>query len=111
MSVGFEMPEYQFSEGAGFLPDIVYIVRENGVSVSSNFTVTVIIQATSTAEAGSTYLSVETVHFDDCVYSSKCRGIHLVACLQLKLALSKICRIHAFDAYDVMFSKSFFLIS
>ena len=57
MRVGFEMPEYQLSEGAGFLPDSVYIVRENGVRVSSDFAVTVIIiQATSTADAGSTYL-------------------------------------------------------
>lgn len=47
--MGFEMSEYFFSESAGFLNQSVYIVRENEVTVSSNFTVTVVLlQSTAT---------------------------------------------------------------
>lgn len=46
------MSEYKFKESAGSLPESVYIVRENLVTVSSNFTVTIIIQTTSTADPG-----------------------------------------------------------
>ena len=47
--MGFSSSQYQFSEGAGSLPESVYIVRENAVTVSSTFTVTVVLQTTSTA--------------------------------------------------------------
>ena len=49
--MGFEMSEYFFSEGAGFLNQSVYIVRENSneVTVSSTFTVTVVLLHDSTA--------------------------------------------------------------
>ena len=47
--MGFSSPQYQFSEGAGSLPESVYIEKENAVTVSSNFTVTVVLQTTSTA--------------------------------------------------------------
>ena len=49
IKVGFEMSEYYFNESAGSLPNSVYIVRENLVTVSSNFDVTIVVQATSTA--------------------------------------------------------------
>ena len=45
------MSQYQFSESAGSLLDSVYIVRENMVTVSANFTVTLEIQDRSTASA------------------------------------------------------------
>ena len=41
--MGFEMSEYFFSESAGILSQSVYIVRENEVTVSSTFTVTVVL--------------------------------------------------------------------
>ena len=47
--MGFGSPQYQFSEGAGSLPESVYIEKENAITVSSNFTVTVVLQTTSTA--------------------------------------------------------------
>ena len=55
------MLEYQFSEGAGFLPDSVYIVRENAVTVSSNFNVTVVLQPMSTASDTSKLRLLEEV--------------------------------------------------
>ena len=47
--MGFEMSEYFLSESAGFLNQSVYIVRENEVTVSSTFTVTVVLLHYSTA--------------------------------------------------------------
>lgn len=43
------MSDYYFDESAGSLPNSVYIVRENSVTVSSNFDVTIVVQAMSTA--------------------------------------------------------------
>jgi hypothetical protein len=54
--MGFELLQYQFNESAGSLPDSVYIVRENPVTVSSTFTVTVSLQSHSTAMHGSDFL-------------------------------------------------------
>lgn len=50
--IGFEMSEYFFNENVGFLPTSVYIVRENIVAVSYNFTVTVVLLHDSTATNG-----------------------------------------------------------
>ena len=50
--MGFSSPQYQFSEGAGSLPESVYIEKENAITVSSNFIVTVVLQTTSTATYG-----------------------------------------------------------
>lgn len=50
--MGFEKTQYKFSESAGTLQDDVQIVRENMVTVSSEFNVTILLQATSTANDG-----------------------------------------------------------
>ena len=50
--MGFELSEYSFNESAGSLPASVYIVRENTVTVSSNFSVIVVLQNYSTATYG-----------------------------------------------------------
>ena len=57
--MGFEKAEYKFKEGESFPPDGVYIAieKKNSVTISSNFAVTVHIQTTSTADAGSTIAS------------------------------------------------------
>ena len=50
--MGFERTEYEFNESVGFLPDSVYIVRENPVTVSSEFDIIVLLQPQSTATDG-----------------------------------------------------------
>ena len=51
--MGFEMVEYSFNESAGNITDKVYIVRENEVTVSTTFTVTVLLlKPQSTASDG-----------------------------------------------------------
>ena len=51
--MGFEMVEYSFNESAGIITDKVYIVRENEVTVSTTFTVTVLLlKPQSTASDG-----------------------------------------------------------
>ena len=47
--LGFERAEYAFNESAGSLPESVYIVRENPVTVSSEFNITVLLLSQSTA--------------------------------------------------------------
>ena len=59
--MGFETREYQFSENAGSLPNSVYIVRENLVTVSSSFIVTVVLQDHSTATDGTSIAAVCTM--------------------------------------------------
>ena len=46
------MSEYRFSESAGIIAHEVLIVRENPVTVSTTFTVTVILLPESTASIG-----------------------------------------------------------
>ena len=50
--MGFEKAQYQFVESVGNLLDDVKIVRENMVTVSSEFNVTILLQTTSTATDG-----------------------------------------------------------
>ena len=64
--MGFSSPQYQFSEGAGSLPQSVYIEKENAVTVGSNFTITVVLQTTSTASYSKFLFS-----FKDILYINK----------------------------------------
>ena len=45
LQVGFEMDQYTFSEGAGQVT--IYIIRENNVIISENFTVEVAMLTTN----------------------------------------------------------------
>jgi len=50
LQVGFEMDQYTFSEDAGQVT--IYIIRENNVTISENFTVEVSALSSSTATVG-----------------------------------------------------------
>ena len=50
LQVGFEMDQYTLSEDAGQVT--IYIIRENNVTISENFTVEVSALSSSTATVG-----------------------------------------------------------
>ena len=50
LQVGFEMDQYTLSEDAG--QATIYIIRENNVTISENFTVEVSALSSSTATVG-----------------------------------------------------------
>jgi len=68
LRVGFEMDQYTFSEGAGQVT--IYIVRENTITISDNFTVEVAMLQSSTATEGAYVIASQVVCEDSELFLS-----------------------------------------